>query len=159
MKEEYKGHEISATREDSMTGDELLFYSIFRISDGYECTSGFDYSDDSEGQFIERLKKRVDNELKDPDPWGEYAMTEEGYFLEKMQTSSPMLQIKDYFPIDRDKVKKRWDEIMNIPNDQWNLLGVERKIEIINDPDYPGTLRSVQLNMLPALIIEIIKKG
>lgn len=70
-----------------------------------------------------------------------------------------MLQLKDYYPIDREKVKKRWDEIMNIPNKQWEILGVDRKIEIINDVDFPGTLRTVQLNMLPALIIEIINRG
>ena len=70
-----------------------------------------------------------------------------------------MLQLKDYYPIDRNKVKKRWDEIMNIPNDQWNILDVDRKIEIINDDEYPGTFRTVQLNVLPALIIEIINRG
>ena len=70
-----------------------------------------------------------------------------------------MLHLKDYCPIDREMVKKRWDEIMNIPNDQWQILGVDRKIEVINDDDYPGTLRTVQLNMLPALIIEIINLG
>ena len=46
---------------------------------------------------------------------------------------------------------------MNIPNSQWEILGVERSIEIINDQDYPGTLRTSKLNMLPALVIEIIR--
>lgn len=70
-----------------------------------------------------------------------------------------MLQLRDYYPIDREKVKKRWDEIMNIPNDQWKILEVDRKIEIINDTGFPSTLRTVQLNMLPALVIEIINRG
>lgn len=68
-----------------------------------------------------------------------------------------MLKLEDYYPIDREKVKKRWDEIMNVPNDQWHILEVDRKIEIINDKEYPNTLRLIQLNMLPALIIEIIR--
>lgn len=70
-----------------------------------------------------------------------------------------MLHLKDYYPINRDYVKTRWDEIMNIPNDIWRDLEVERLIEIINDEEYPHTFRTVQLNVLPALIIEIIKSN
>ena len=69
-----------------------------------------------------------------------------------------MLNLKDYAPIDRDGVKARWDEIMNIPNDQWNILGVDQMIKVINDPGYPATLRTVELNTIPALVIEIIKE-
>ena len=70
-----------------------------------------------------------------------------------------MLKLEKYYPIDKDKVKKRWDEIMNIPNDQWNLKNIDREIEVINDNEYPYTLRTVKLNMLPALIIEILNGG
>ena len=68
-----------------------------------------------------------------------------------------MLQLKDFYPIDIDYVRVQWNKIMNIPNSQWEILGVERSIEIINDQDYPGTLRTSKLNMLPALVIEIIR--
>ena len=37
MKTSYKGHEINVDRSESMTGDEMPFYSIFRESDGFEC--------------------------------------------------------------------------------------------------------------------------
>lgn len=69
-----------------------------------------------------------------------------------------MLKIEDYYPINKDKLKKRWDEIMNIPNDQWNLKNIDREIEVINDSEYPYTLRTVKLNMLPALAIEILNE-
>lgn len=37
-------------------------------------------------------------------------------------------------------------------------MGVDNKIEIINNEEYPSTLRTVQLNMLPALVIDIINR-
>ena len=70
-----------------------------------------------------------------------------------------VLKLEKYYPIDKDKVKKRWDEIMNIPNDQWNLKNIDREIEVINDDEHTYTLRTVKLNMLPALIIEILNGG
>jgi hypothetical protein len=67
-----------------------------------------------------------------------------------------MLQLNDYYPIDRDMVKKEWDEIMNIPNNQWNVREVDKDLAFINDSDYPHTFRTIRLNMLPALIIKIL---
>jgi hypothetical protein len=71
MKVSYRGHEIEAKRERSMTGDVLLFYSVFRESDGYECASGFSYTSDTAQVFIDHLKARVDAELACDDPWDE----------------------------------------------------------------------------------------
>lgn len=70
-----------------------------------------------------------------------------------------MLELKDFIPIDKDKVKTRWDEIMNVPNDQWNIRKLDHEIDVINDEDYPTVLRTVKLNMLPALVINIIKQN
>lgn len=67
-----------------------------------------------------------------------------------------MIQIKDYCPIDVDYVKKEWDKIMNVPNDQWNIRGIDKELEVINDDGYPYTLRTIKLNLLPNLIIEIL---
>lgn len=67
-----------------------------------------------------------------------------------------MLHLINYVPIDKKKVKKHWDKIMNIPNDQWNILEIEKNIDIINDTSYPTTLRTVKLNLLPYLVIEAI---
>ena len=71
QQEVYRGHEITVSREPSMTGEVLLFYSVFRESDGYECTSGFSYSDESPHEFAAGLRSRVDAELGRENPWDE----------------------------------------------------------------------------------------
>lgn len=71
MKTSYKGHEISVDRSESMTGDEMLFYGIFRESDGFECASGFSSGTETETEFTQILKERVDAELAEEDPWAE----------------------------------------------------------------------------------------
>lgn len=71
MKTSYKGHEITVNREDSMTGDEMLFYGIFREADGFECASGFSSGTETEVEFTELMKQRVDAELSEEDPWAE----------------------------------------------------------------------------------------
>lgn len=71
MKGVHRGHDIQVTRERSMGGDTLIYYSIFRHSDGYECTSGFSYDDSPVRTFFGYMKERVDAELKTDDPWGE----------------------------------------------------------------------------------------
>ena len=70
-----------------------------------------------------------------------------------------MLELKNFYPINLEEVKKRWNEIMNIPNTAWEDLEVERNIRLINNTNAPHTLRTVQLNLLPALVIEIIRRG
>ena len=67
----YRKHEIAAWREESLGGFDLLYYSIFRVSDGYECTSGFTYDESTPEVFAKLLEGRIDEELKDADPWGE----------------------------------------------------------------------------------------
>lgn len=71
MKCVYKGHEITVTRERSMAGYSMLYYGVFRQSDGYECTSGFSDSSETVKEFMEIMKERVDAELAEDDPWGE----------------------------------------------------------------------------------------
>jgi hypothetical protein len=71
MKTSYKGHEIVVERSESMMGDEMLFYSIFRESDGFECESNFSSGSETKEEFTELLKERVDAELSEADPWGE----------------------------------------------------------------------------------------
>lgn len=72
MKAVHRGHEITVTREKCMAGYSLLYYSIFRKSDGYECTSGFEDSDEKVGDFVGVMKQRVDAELAEDDPWMEH---------------------------------------------------------------------------------------
>lgn len=72
MKVEYRGHEIEVTREYPIFGrDKILFYSVFRKEDGYECTSGFSEGRDSIRDMVKYLKQRVNAELLDANPWGE----------------------------------------------------------------------------------------
>lgn len=73
MKLIYKGHEIEVTRDRSMAGYSMLFYSVFRQSDGYECTSGFSEGDETVRGFTGILRERIDAELAEVDPWGEKA--------------------------------------------------------------------------------------
>jgi len=49
----------------------MLYYSIFRLSDGFECMSGFEDSAEKVQDKIAQLKERIDNELADDDPWNE----------------------------------------------------------------------------------------
>jgi hypothetical protein len=58
-------------REGSMGGDDFLYYSIFRLADGYECTSSYTSDTSPVRTYIGYLKERVDNELAEDDPWGE----------------------------------------------------------------------------------------
>lgn len=69
MRAIYRGHEIKVWRERCMAGYPLLYYSIFRESDGYECTSGFTEGADTVRDFLGYMRERVDAELADPDPW------------------------------------------------------------------------------------------
>jgi hypothetical protein len=71
MEVEYKGYKLKAEREDCMAGYELLYFSIYRISDGYECVANFEDSAETIEDKIEQLKERVDNEHKEDVPWME----------------------------------------------------------------------------------------
>jgi hypothetical protein len=73
VKGEYRGHEIEVTRERCMGGWDLLYYSIFRAADGYECTSGFSYDESPVRTFFGYMEQRVDDELATDDPWQEKA--------------------------------------------------------------------------------------
>jgi len=71
LKVSYKGYEIDTQREESLGGYDLLYWSIFRKSDGYEADSGFTTGDDSMISWIKGLKQRVDAELAGDNPWNE----------------------------------------------------------------------------------------
>jgi hypothetical protein len=66
VKVSYKGFDVDAYRSKSRGGDTLLYYSVFRQSDGYEVTSGFSYGTDKVRAFIGFLKGTVDDFLEDP---------------------------------------------------------------------------------------------
>ena len=69
MKLKYKGFEIEVTREKSITKYILLFYSIMRISDGWEFVSGSRDSDETVRELVSEMKEYVDEYLEDPKKW------------------------------------------------------------------------------------------
>ena len=71
MKIKYKGYEVEAKREKSLGGGVLLYFNIFRKSDGYECLSSFEDSTETVRYKIKELKECIDHEHAEDDPWGE----------------------------------------------------------------------------------------
>jgi hypothetical protein len=70
----YRGHTIDVKRDRAMGGWQSIYYSIFRESDSYECTSGFSAEDRTPVRdFVKHMKERVDAELAESDPWMENA--------------------------------------------------------------------------------------
>lgn len=96
MKVEYRGYELEAHRSKCLGGWSQLYYTIYRISDGYECVSSFEDSGETVRSKIKQLKERVDNELLEADPWGEKEETDslfgsnaDGYAVYLEQGGSP----------------------------------------------------------------------
>jgi hypothetical protein len=72
MKTVYRGHEIEVRREECLGGWPMLYYSIYRQSDGYCCLEFPEDSDETVRDAIKHMKARVDAELEDTvDPWNE----------------------------------------------------------------------------------------
>ena len=71
MKAEHRGYEIDVRRAKCMGGWSMLYYSIFRLSDGYECISGCTEDSSPVRTYVGYMKERIDAELADPNPWGE----------------------------------------------------------------------------------------
>lgn len=67
MKGKYKGCEIEVTREKSLAGYNMLFYSVF--DDGLEVTSGFSEGGDKVVEFYESLKEVVDDYKDHPEDY------------------------------------------------------------------------------------------
>jgi len=69
VKVSHRGYEIEAHRARCMAGYPLLYWSIFRQSDGFEAASGCEDSAEKLGDMVKLLRERVDNELAEDDPW------------------------------------------------------------------------------------------
>lgn len=69
MKQSYRGFDIDVHRGKSMGGDTLLYYSVFRQSDGWEMTSGFHTGSDTVRDFVRYMKDHVDDAITNPSDW------------------------------------------------------------------------------------------
>ena len=72
MKVIYRNCEIECTREKSLSGDVMLFYSVFDLGvheKDLEITSGFSEGEDTVREFIKGLKKVVDDYIENPDEY------------------------------------------------------------------------------------------
>jgi hypothetical protein len=65
MKTIYRGHEIDVKRERCLAGYALLYYSVFRVGDWYEVTSGYEDSAETVRDMVGHMKARVDAEIAD----------------------------------------------------------------------------------------------
>jgi hypothetical protein len=66
MKSIYRGFEIEVKREKCLAGYPMIYYSIFRISDGWELTSGFYDTEDTVRSFLKDMKATVDDYYENP---------------------------------------------------------------------------------------------
>lgn len=71
--EVYRGHRIRIHREDCLGGWSMLYVSITRESDGYECECFPTEDTSTPRQYLHYMKQRVDAELAEDDPWQEKA--------------------------------------------------------------------------------------
>lgn len=72
MKVMYKNCEIECTRDKALSGDTLLFFSVFDCGvydTGLEITSGFTEGNDTVREYIEYMKKIVDDYIKHPEDY------------------------------------------------------------------------------------------
>ena len=60
MKTTYKGYDIEVNREECMAGYDLVYFSVFRISDGLEVIADFVDSADTVRTLMQCMKDRVD---------------------------------------------------------------------------------------------------
>jgi hypothetical protein len=69
MKLEYKGFDIDVYKDSSVGGDDLLYYSAFRKSDLWELTSGSVADSNSVREWVNDMKKLVDEYLESPEDY------------------------------------------------------------------------------------------
>ena len=71
------------------------------------------------------------------------------------QEDEIMLNVDDYIMINISEIKKKRDEIYNVPNSKWE--DIQRDIDVINNNALPLTLRTYLLNHLPYCVIKWIQ--
>lgn len=67
----YRGYEISVKREKCLSGWQMLYFSVMRLSDGWFCMDSFEDSAETVRGKMKQMKRRIDNEHTTDDPWCE----------------------------------------------------------------------------------------
>jgi hypothetical protein len=62
----HRGFAIDVHRSRSLGGDEVTYYSVFRVRDRREMTSGFTCGEDSPDYLAQLFAERVDEFLRAP---------------------------------------------------------------------------------------------
>lgn len=71
MKATHRGYTIEVKRQRSLGATWLLYTTVVRDSDGYMAVDTFEDSAETVRDMVKYMRTRIDNELADPDPWGE----------------------------------------------------------------------------------------
>jgi hypothetical protein len=69
VKAYYRGYEITADRSKTLAGWGALFLCVVRLSDRRICLEEPYYGDESVREMIACMKRRIDNEHRESDPW------------------------------------------------------------------------------------------
>lgn len=67
MKVVYRGFDINVNREKCMAGYLLLYFSVYRKSDGWEFICSYTEGSDTVRDYVRYMKERVDGFLKEPE--------------------------------------------------------------------------------------------
>lgn len=70
MKVKYRNCEIECYRDKALSGDTLLFFSVFDCGvhdPGFEITSGFSEGVDTVREYVGYMKEIVDDYVKNPE--------------------------------------------------------------------------------------------
>lgn len=69
MKSIYRGFEIEVKREKCLAGYPLVYYLVFRLSDGWDMVDGFMDTEDTVRTVLKDMKSIIDDYYENP---GEY---------------------------------------------------------------------------------------
>lgn len=61
----YKGHDIEVTLEESLGAGDHIYYSVFRVEDGFEVDSGWTFPDETVDGMLDYLKRMVERRIVD----------------------------------------------------------------------------------------------
>lgn len=71
-------------------------------------------------------------------------------------TNPILLKIEQFYPIDIEAVKKRWQEVMDVVNVQWHVQDIDGLLEHVNNTAHSPVMRKFYLNLVPASVISVM---